>query len=332
MPRKDLGDLRVDFLNRLILDLYAEAHNFDIEGFDSFAVKTLNHFFRFDSAVVATLDIPSSTEYSVNSLFLHNQPLEKYTDRNYWESDAPDPMLMRAVKQPNRSVTAELQHMPEMSQAMLAYADKYEIKHSLTYCSRAPKNNAFGAIALWRARGEVFSEEEGRLADLLLPHLFQAQQLNRQHHALKLKLANLTAVSLICDLSGRIAFIDDSSVEVIRSEWPNWRPPLLPQQLLESLAQDQAMVFKGKALKIAGALHGAFLCLKVQKLSESDILTARELSCLSLVRAGQTSGQIAAQLGITERTANFHITNAMQKLDAPTRRQAAEKAAKIGLI
>ena len=322
----------MDSLNKLILDLYAEAHHFDIESFDSFAIKTLNNFLGFDSAVVATLDIPSSTDYSVNSLFLHNQPLEKYTDRNYWESDAPDPMLMRAVKQSNRSVAAELQSMPEMSKAMLAYADKYEIKHSLTYCSRAPRSTSLGAIALWRARGDVFSQKESQLADLILPHLFQAQQLNRQHHALKLKLANLTAISLICDLSGRIAFIDDNSVTVIRAEWPDWRPPLLPQQLLESLAQDQGMVFKGKALKIVGALHGAFLCLKVQKLSESDILTARELSCLSLVRAGQTSCQIAAQLGITERTANFHITNAMQKLDAPTRRHAADKAARIGLI
>lgn len=318
--------------NRTVLELYAEAHNFDIESFDNFVVGKLKHLLDFDSAVVANLDFASLTDYTVNSLFLHNQPLEKFTDRNYWETDQPDPMLIRAFKQPNRGVSAELKYMHEMNSSMLAYAQKYEIKHSLTYCTQTGGKGSFGAMALWRAHGEVFSQNETRLVDLILPHVFQAQQLNRQHHALRLKLENLTSISLISDLSGRIAFIDDASIAVLRSEWPDWRPPLLPRKLLESLALDKAMVFKGKALKIVATLHGTFLCLKVQKLNSRDVLTARELSCLALIRMGRTSHEMANELGITERTANFHVTNAMQKLESRSRRQAAEKAAKLGLI
>ncbi len=54
-----------------------------------------------------------------------------------------------------------------------------------------------------------------------------------------------------------------------------------------------------------------------------DILTPREWEVLALLRDGLTNGQIAARLGITERTAKFHVSEILSKLGVDSREEAA---------
>lgn len=61
-------------------------------------------------------------------------------------------------------------------------------------------------------------------------------------------------------------------------------------------------------------------------------LTEREAEALSWAARGKTSAEIAAILGLTKRTVDFHIDNARMKLGAVTRMQAAVKAAAGQLI
>jgi DNA-binding CsgD family transcriptional regulator len=61
-------------------------------------------------------------------------------------------------------------------------------------------------------------------------------------------------------------------------------------------------------------------------------LSPREVQCLNLAARGQTSGDIAFKLGITERTANFHFANLLTKLGAMNRPEAIAKAAALGLL
>src|SRR5437773_8636879 len=54
-----------------------------------------------------------------------------------------------------------------------------------------------------------------------------------------------------------------------------------------------------------------------------DILTPREWEVLDLVRAGLTNAAIAERLGISERTAKFHVSEILGKLGLENREQAA---------
>lgn len=66
---------------------------------------------------------------------------------------------------------------------------------------------------------------------------------------------------------------------------------------------------------------------------KSDLhLTERELQVLTWVARGKSSSDIATILGISERTVNFHLDNAMRKAGVATRVQAAVKCALLGLI
>jgi DNA-binding CsgD family transcriptional regulator len=63
-----------------------------------------------------------------------------------------------------------------------------------------------------------------------------------------------------------------------------------------------------------------------------QILTAREREVLTLLCQRQTDLEIAAQLFISPRTANRHVSNILSKLEATNRREAAAIAARVGLI
>jgi DNA-binding NarL/FixJ family response regulator len=60
-------------------------------------------------------------------------------------------------------------------------------------------------------------------------------------------------------------------------------------------------------------------------------LTSRELEVLRLVGAGKANKEIAAQLGISERTARTHVSNILRKIGLRSRTQAALWAVREGL-
>jgi DNA-binding CsgD family transcriptional regulator len=84
---------------------------------------------------------------------------------------------------------------------------------------------------------------------------------------------------------------------------------------------------------LAAHLHEAVR--RVFGLIENDgklQLTLREQECLRWAADGKTSWEIAQLLRMSERTVNFHLNNAMLKLDVTNRSHAVAKATLQGLI
>jgi DNA-binding NarL/FixJ family response regulator len=77
---------------------------------------------------------------------------------------------------------------------------------------------------------------------------------------------------------------------------------------------------------------GTALARHVARPRRGGVLSARELSVLRLVAAGQSNQQIAESLGITERTVKFHVTAIFNKLGADNRAQAVAIASRRGLL
>jgi DNA-binding CsgD family transcriptional regulator len=61
-------------------------------------------------------------------------------------------------------------------------------------------------------------------------------------------------------------------------------------------------------------------------------LTARERECLQWCAEGKSSADVGEILGIAERTVNWHIDNAIRKMNCVNRVQAVAKAVSLGLI
>ncbi len=91
-----------------------------------------------------------------------------------------------------------------------------------------------------------------------------------------------------------------------------------------------------KGLRMTWIAHMAHLglskCISCREPQTSPQLTQREILVLQWTADGKTSWEIAEIIGISERTVNFHINNATEKLNVTNRTAAAVKAALLGLV
>ncbi|SDH42524.1 LuxR family transcriptional regulator, quorum-sensing system regulator CciR [Bradyrhizobium sp. Rc2d] len=62
------------------------------------------------------------------------------------------------------------------------------------------------------------------------------------------------------------------------------------------------------------------------------VLSERQKQCLRWVEEGKSSWAIGVILKVSENTVNFHVKNAMRKLETTSRTQCVVKARRLRLI
>ncbi len=102
----------------------------------------------------------------------------------------------------------------------------------------------------------------------------------------------------------------------------------------ESLSNEE---LHDKSLKLTWLTQVAHLgmsrCLTPKLVPEIEIrLTDREATVMRWTADGKTSGDISEILEISERTVNFHINNAVQKLGTTNKLAAAVRAVVLGML
>jgi DNA-binding CsgD family transcriptional regulator len=95
---------------------------------------------------------------------------------------------------------------------------------------------------------------------------------------------------------------------------------------------DRALENLGNLMLLAGALHEDVFAPRFAHRLPRRALTERECDCLGFAAHGLTSADIGSKLGITERTVNFHVGNAIRKLGALNRPEAIAKGIARGLV
>jgi DNA-binding CsgD family transcriptional regulator len=104
-----------------------------------------------------------------------------------------------------------------------------------------------------------------------------------------------------------------------------------------SESRRQAIVDRlGDLMVLTAGFHDLFMASVVNRGLPPGLqgapLSPRERQCLQMAAHGMTSADIGIKLGIVERTANFHFSNILSKLDALNRQEAIAKGMKLGLI
>lgn len=102
----------------------------------------------------------------------------------------------------------------------------------------------------------------------------------------------------------------------------------------EKLSASELHAKTTKMSWLAQTAHsGMSRCLTAKMLPEAEMkLSSREIEVLRWTAEGKTSSEVADILRIAERTVNFHINNAMVKLNANNKTAAAIRAAVLGLL
>lgn len=111
----------------------------------------------------------------------------------------------------------------------------------------------------------------------------------------------------------------------------------LAGMLLLSHSQEpfSTAAYTDKELKIRWLVNVAHLALStrmIHKLTAHICLTAREIEVLKWTADGKTSSEIAVILAVSVNTVNFHIKNAVAKLQVTNKTAAVVRAAMLGLL
>lgn len=103
----------------------------------------------------------------------------------------------------------------------------------------------------------------------------------------------------------------------------------------EGASRDDAIRSQLATLALLACFLHERLCQERQPAEPTALaaaLTQRECECLTLAARGLTSTDIAAKVGIAERTVNFHIGNIVRKLGALNRGEAIARGVALNLI
>lgn len=105
------------------------------------------------------------------------------------------------------------------------------------------------------------------------------------------------------------------------------------EEALPSAGGELMHLVAGLQLLAAHALTAADRLLS-PNIEKSDLprLTRRELDVLSWTSQGKTAWEVSVILGMSEKTVNFHLGNAMRKLGVSSKHQAVLKCVAAGVI
>jgi DNA-binding NarL/FixJ family response regulator len=97
---------------------------------------------------------------------------------------------------------------------------------------------------------------------------------------------------------------------------------------IKAAAQGQVQLAPEAAIRLMREVRAP----EVKPQPAGETLTERETDVLRLVAQGRANKEIAAELGIGEKTVKTHVSNLLGKLGVQSRTQAALYAARVGLV
>ncbi|SDH21984.1 helix-turn-helix transcriptional regulator [Propionivibrio dicarboxylicus] len=317
--------------SKVVLDIYGSAHECSLTEFDSQALGLMKRLVGFDSAAVLGIVYAPENGIKVQSIHLHNQPIEKLTERQHLKSE--DGLGVMALRHKGRSIIADSQvdnrHKPDM----LAYCRKFNVAHGLTLIDEGISKFNLDTISLWRARPkDAYDATDKKLSELIIPHLFKARAINQRIH-LKHDEPQLQRISLLSGFDGSLQFADAPTIAVLAAEWGNWIPPILPALFMEALRRSSSRQYLGRTFNATCTVHDRFLFIQLTLHPRRNGLTQAETRVASLAAKGLSYKEIAREIGISPATVRNQLHSIYLKLGIANKAALAQSfSAEIRLL
>jgi len=307
----------VDTALRAILEIYRAAQDTPVEEFQTLALKLLQNLVPFRSAMWANLD-HTPTGLVAYSMNLFNEPDEFMKEMPVMNSRHPGTIDIATRRCGEGIVLYTPALFSRKDQAdMREYIRRYGHEHNFAIADLDRPYTRGEWLALYRPeRDSAFSERDRRLATLLTPHLVEAMLINR-------RLA-LGAIGESGSLGGTRALIKSNGtvihsgarfVEMLSTDWPDWRFTRLPPLLLASLQRKGTATVANGSVTVTATKLGELLLLRAKKTSPLTRLSERERMVVRLYASGSSYKEVARQLGISPVTVRNCIQHAYRKLE-----------------
>lgn len=161
-----------------------------------------------------------------------------------------------------------------------------------------------------------FTQEDALWIELLAPHLeatLQICRVSELQHAKSRSNSSHTRRA-ISDVCGVLHVAEPGFAELLHEEWPEWRGPTLPKQLLKisPSTDSQELVLKKITVSITGVAHQ--LLITASRRSQVDLLTSQQRIVAEAFAQGLSYKEVAQLLNRSPTTIRSHLSAAYSKL------------------
>lgn len=295
----------METLSNLILEIYRAARETPVSEFQDMALALVKAQIPFRSAHWGGGEL-SPEGLVPHSIHLHNAPAEMLGE---WAScnRSSATVIDTIVANPGRTFiynTPLLFDSPKDA-AIVDYAMRYGHINNMTITT-VRKSQPFGQwLSLYRAdKHACFAPDEGRLLELLMPHLSEALEFNRilGNVALASQGRAATGARAIARMDGTLYYAAKGFVDLVLEIWPEWQSGRLPGELMAAIYPNRESVIPGRAVAVSASILGNMLLLNLRRASLLRSLSPRELEVARLYGHGFSYKKIALSLDISPAT------------------------------
>jgi DNA-binding CsgD family transcriptional regulator len=262
----------------------------------------------------------------VHTVYVYHQPAEMM--ENWERIKQQDLVLMAALAAPGRAVCATAEGLvggPRFSPLAAAHCHHYGMEHIVGSVHLHADINLIEGVAFYRADPErPFTGAERLFVQTLVPHLVDAWSANRLSLVIRERrqLSAQMEAMAICDKTGLLHTAGPDFAGLLQLEWPAWRGPRLPPDLVEQRGERLTLA----RIVVTAEKVGDLRLLRVRRRAAVDRLSPRELDVARRYAEGLGYQEIAAMLHIAPATVRNHLKNIYAKLGV------GDKAALANLV
>ena len=220
-----MADVNAEVFGALLLDLYRLARELPLAEFQRRVLERLEEAVPFDGAWwgMSRIDrqLHSSFPFRMSERFV-----------GYWSNMREyDVLAETVIREP--AITINLNAATAVSNPVFAeFLREFDIRNVLCTLLMNPALNLTTFLSLYRHHDSPpFTEEERKLKELVMPHLWAAGTSNwiaQLAYARAHSVSNNAAMA-VADQRGTLHAAEPRFAELMQIEWPAWMGPELPE-------------------------------------------------------------------------------------------------------
>jgi len=298
--------------NGMFVELLSTATQYSPSDFQHNTLQLLRGVCDFDMAMWGVVSFARHARTVYQSINLYDVPKEVFGEfGTVADADGVGALVLSHPDQDVAGFNLRQQLLDPHYRDFMAYVDRFGF-HNLLYATRPQsKQGALNFIALFRSgdRTPYTTQEVGCSSELLRCAVLGGiinDKLSFQPTTTLRTDSNF--VRARASTSGVLLAVDGGFVELLQRQWPQYRGPLLPGELLRALRDPRRYKFLGRhliaaAFTVADTLY-IMACPNVRQIE----LTPRQLEVACLVASGCSNKEIACRLASSEKTVANHLS------------------------
>ena len=310
------GEAPSEIFSGMIKDLYAHEMGIGLENYQRNLLLWLRTIIDYDSSYWTIQGQDQDMHYfaAVNPHTTDRDEWNHYTQR--------DDFILQLFSSAGQGITVNTNDIPGIADTVCFghYQRKYSVQQILICAIANPDNKAIHLISLIRYKSTPqFTETSRLLLNSLSSHLLTAWRLNSKLYLSQLNTNNFKLPNnfALADKSGLLHQTTEEFNDRLKTEWPNWQGPVLPQAVCDWL-NDGACYnnnsLKTPHLQLSSAMLDGLYLLQVRKNNPLDTLTRREHAVAKLFSEGLNYKEIAKELSISPSTVRNHLNKVYLRL------------------